>query len=182
MVRLTTKQKVLLICSVIFVAFIIFCGGATYGWAYKSHVYGTNNNTPPNVASANHNCLGKNWGVPDFIDYTLYLININYTDISPAGVTITFSISNNISCDYFLCMSSIYPLDIWNSSNVNYINNLYNTRIEIFPEGGTLLFWIIGYDSTKIIYISHEYHIDLPRSNDLTIISPPYLPTDYPLN
>ncbi len=109
-------------------------------------------------------------------DASLEIYDLEYSDTSSSGFTIDFNINQTI--DNLTCQWATYPSDMFYSANVSKspINNYsYRTKIEQYPEGGTIMFRILKDNN----YGSLWFYIDLPRSSDSNnILQPPYMPKE----
>ena len=108
-------------------------------------------------------------------DASLRITDIEYNDISSAGVTISFSTYS--SFDNLTCMWTIYPSDVFLCSTVQSIGEQHVVTIETYPEGGTLMLRILegGFEDNRG---SLWLYIDLPRPQESTVLPPPYIPTE----
>lgn len=108
-------------------------------------------------------------------DASLQITDIEYNDISPAGVTISFATYDLL--DNLTCFWAIYPSDVFIGTAVQSTGKQHSVQIVIYPEGGTLVFRIQEGD-----FIGSRgslwFYIDLPRSNDPNAIMPPPYITD----
>lgn len=116
-------------------------------------------------------------------DASLPVRDLEYSDISPAGCTIKFNTDHKpkseMDSEYLEDLSveyTIYPSDMFTVTPVKYLtldDHLYLAEMEIYPEGGTLMFRVI--EGTLIDNRgSLWFYIDLPRPDGQTVLPPPY--------
>jgi len=127
-----------------------------------------------NVTEVRNQMLGLN---P--FDASLPIRDLEYYDITPSGVTITFNTDTKTTgeIDYrdYSCEWSIYPSDIFTRTDVAHVflaERLYRVVIQTYPEGGTLVWRIVDNDDTQNSGSLWQY-IDLPRPAE-SVLPPPY--------
>ena len=119
-------------------------------------------------------------------DASLPVRDLEYSEILPSGVTITFNtdtkvkISGETEFQDLYCEWTVYPSDIFTITkvwNVLLTPSLYRAVIETYPEGGTVMFRILEGDLENNRG-SLWFYINLPCSeNPSTIFPPPYMPS-----
>lgn len=123
-------------------------------------------------------------------DASLEIKDLEYSNISPAGCTITFNTNKTTGhtihfedINGLVCEWGVYPSDVLTIAEVYLIvlgDNALRAKIETFPEGGTVFFRIVD---QKTNTGSIWFYIDLPRSEDPNaIMPPPYMQDGYSKN